>query len=423
MRAVSALLMSAVFAVCSQKAVAESTGGSGGWKLFNCRLGMFVHWGIYSVDGYHEQQRMRMRMDRREYERRAARFTAKEFDAESVVDAAESLGAEYIVFTSKHHDGFCMWNTKTTAFNVMNTPAKRDIVGELAAACSRRRMKLGLYYSNPDWHNPNAYNPLSTHQVPPEDGDMPDMESYRKYVKAQISELLSNYGEIVCLFWDIPTMIHAPEMNELVRSLQPGIAINDRGWGDKGDYSTPERGIADGAAFTNLTEACDSVGVQSWGYRVNEDYRTLGYITRSIDRVLARGGNFLLNIGPMADGRIPDETLSLLKRTGDWFRNVRASYCNCVVDSTVRGSDDVTATRCGNVLYLHYARGLPATGVKVSPFSDLPRRVVLMNTGGELKAELTVLPNDWENHEQALHIYGIPADRLSNESVIIQMCL
>ena len=414
------LLACLVGAFCAPTATADGGGDRSAWRLFDRRLGLFVHWGLYAVDGYHEQQRMRQRMGRAEYEKRRTSFTAAAFCADAYVDAAESLGAEYIVFTAKHHDGFCLWNTKTTDFNVMNTPARRDVLGELAAACRRRGMRLGLYYSNPDWHHPNAHNPRSTHQVAPEAGDCPDMRAYRAYVYAQMTELMTNYGELVCLFWDIPTQIPAPEMNALVRRLQPGILVNDRGWGEKGDYSTPERNVPDGAAFVGFTEACDSVGAQSWGYRADEDYRTLGYTTRAIDLTLARGGNFLLNVGPRADGAIPGEALSLLARTGDWYRRVRPSYRGRA-DPAIVGSDGVLATRVDETVYLHYAKGLCATGVKVRPFGQVPKRVRVLNTGDALKAELTVLPRDWEHPETSLHIYGIPADRLANESVVLEL--
>lgn len=415
------LLVCLVGAACAKATAADGGGDRPAWRLFDRRLGMFVHWGVYAVDGYHEQQRMRQRLGRADYERRAASFTASAFSADAYVDAAESLGAEYIVFTAKHHDGFCLWNTKTTDFNVMNTPAKRDVVGELAAACRRRGMRLGLYYSNPDWHHPQAYNPRSTHQVPPEAGDGPDMDAYRAYVKAQVTELLTRYGEIACLFWDIQTKIPAPEMNALVRRLQPGILVNDRGWGEKGDYSTPERSQPDGGTFSGLVEACDSVGAQSWGYRATEDYRTLGYVTRAIDRILTRGGNFLLNVGPRADGAIPDEALSLLARTGEWYRRVRVAYRQSAAAPEIVGSDGVLAARRGKKVFLHYANGLSATGVKVRPFREVPRRVSVLNTGEALKAELTVLPSDWERSETSLHIYGIPADRLANESVVLEL--
>jgi len=419
---VKRIIVCLLFVLVSTAALsAGTTPFRDGKGLFNRRLGMFVHWGIYAVDGYHEQQRMRQRMGRGEYEKRISCFTAEKFDADRFVDAAESLGAEYIVLTAKHHDGFCLWKTKTTDFNVMNAPARRDVVGEMAAACRLRGMKLGLYYSNPDWHHPNAYNPLSTHQVPPEPDDKPDMVAYREYVKAQVTELLTNYGEIVCLFWDIPTKIAAPEMNALVRNLQPGILINDRGWGEKGDYSTPERNLPEGTAFTNLTEACDSVGVQSWGYRANEDYRTVGYLTRSVDRILAMGGNYLLNVGPRADGTIPEEALDLLRKTGDWYRKVSESYRDVTTEPKAVAADGALVTRCGRTVYLHYPKGLDATGVNARPMATLPKKATLLNTGDDLKVELTVLPRDWEKKGRSLHIFGMRADRFTGEAVVIRL--
>ena len=391
------------------------------WKMFDRRLGMFVHWGIYSVGEWHEQERMRKQVPRAEYEKHAAGFTAERFAADRFVDVAESAGAEYIVFTAKHHDGFCMWDTKTTDFCVMNTPAKRDILKELADACRRRGMRFGLYYSNPDWHHPNAYNPKSTHQLEaPNPGDVPDLPKYIEYVKAQISELMTNYGEICCLFWDIPTKVEVPELNELVRRFQPKIMINDRGWGSVGDYSTPERGIPAGEAFPRPTEACDSVGAQSWGYRRNEDYRTLGYLTRAIDRTLTRGGNFLLNVGPKSDGTIPNESVDLLRRVGNWYSKVRESYQG--VEMVTNVVADALVTRRRNVLYLHYPDGILATGLNLAPLAVLPRAASVLNDGTDLKAELEYMPTSfWKDRKPTVHLQGIRADALANESVVIRL--
>ena len=392
------------------------------WQLFNRRLGMFVHWGIYSVNGFHEQERMRKRIPRAEYEALANRFTAEKFDPGKFIDAAESQGAEYIVFTAKHHDGFCLWDTKTTDFKVTKSPARRDVLGELAATCKRRGMKLGLYYSNPDWHHPNAYNPLSTHQVPPEPGDKPDMAKYREYVKAQVTELLSNYGEIVCFFWDIPTKIKDPEMNALVRRLQPDIKINDRGWGAKGDYSTPEREVPEGSLFPRPTEACDSVGADSWGYRANEDYRTVGCLTRSIDAILSMGGNYLLNVGPTANGTIPAESLDLLAKTGDWYKRVRESYRDIeTVTNLVSDASCFTTVR-GKTVYLHYPKGLTRRGLDLSPMTRLPKSATLLNTGKALACEVVQMPRSVERLKRpCLHVSGIPADELANESVVVRL--
>ena len=396
-----------------------------GQGLFNRRLGMFIHWGIYSVNGFHEQERMRKRVPRVEYEKAASGFTAERFDPDDFVRVAESAGAEYIVFTAKHHDGFCMWDTKTTDFKVTNTPAGRDVLKELADACRRRGMKLGLYYSNPDWHHPNAYNPKSTHQVDPERGDEPDLARYREYVKAQIRELLTGYGEIVCLFWDIPTKVAAPEMNELVRGLQPGILVNNRGWSDDWDYSTPEREQLEKAEFTRFTEACDSVGAQSWGYRIDEDYHTIGYLTRAIDGTLAKGGNYLLNVGPGPDGQIGRRAKETMRRVGEWYLKVRESFRGVRANPEIAAKNGCLVTDNGRAFYLHFNKGLDACGFGIPPYAAAPERVILLNTGSELKWKIEYQPkNFWyqdADHLECLHVLDVPADDLANECIVIKV--
>ena len=142
----------------------------------------------------------------------------------------------------------------------------------LADACKKHGMLLSLYYSNPDWHHPYGYNPASSHQWKAKYKDVVDTEKYRDFIKAQLTELLTNYGSIYTFFWDIPPKIEDASLNALIRELQPGIYINDRGW-SSGDFSTPEREqVAESRRFTRMTEACNSVGQQSWGYRRNEDF-------------------------------------------------------------------------------------------------------------------------------------------------------
>ena len=401
-----------------------------GKGLFNRRLGMFVHWGVYSVGAWHEQEFSRCGLSRAEYEKRLGGFTAEKFDADRFVDLAESAGAEYVVITAKHHDGFCLWDTKTTDYNAVRSPAKRDLLRELADACHRRGMGIGFYFSNPDWHAPFAHNDKSTHQVPLQPGDKPDMEKYVAYVKAQVTELCSNYGELCCFFWDIPTHVARPEMDELVRRLQPGIMINDRGWENRAtcDYSTPERDFKAVLPDGKQVEACDSVGQQSWGYRANEDYRSVGYLTRRIDRFLSAGGNFLINVGPKPDGTMPDEAVAIMAKVGSWLGKVRDSYRD-VVTVTDIGDRRVPAayTRRGDTLFVHFPNGLDATGVDLGPLARESVRATLLNTGKELKAKVEVMP--WNAKASAvytpakptLHVWGIPVDDCVGESVVIRL--
>ena len=395
-----------------------------GKGMFHRRLGMFIHWGVYSVGGWHEQELFRRRMSRVEYEAAfPSRFTGDRFDAGEFVDVAASAGAEYIVFTAKHHDGFCMWDTKTTDYKVTNTPLGRDVVRELADACQARGMRLGLYYSNPDWHHPNARNGNSTHQIPLQPGDKPDIDAYVAYMKAQITELLTSYGPLCCWFWDIPTGIERPEMDELVRRLQPGILINDRGWGngDTCDYSTPERDFDWQTPPGRHVEACDSVGVQSWGYRANEDYRTLAYLVRAIDRYLSCGGNYLLNVGPKPDGTVPDEAKALMRGVGRWYESVRESYHN-VENAPPLAQVGCSVTRRGDTLYLHLNKGLDATGFDAAPLDTLPKSAVLLNTGVPLDCELELFPKSApESAARTLHVFHLPTDALTDTCPVIRL--
>ncbi|MBR5527414.1 MAG: alpha-L-fucosidase, partial [Clostridia bacterium] len=231
-------------------------------------FGMFIHWGIYSQLKSHEQVLARYDMENRGYEKLIHTFDPVNYDPEEWVLLAKRAGMKYICFTTKHHDGFCMWDTKYTDYNIMHTPYGRDVTRMLAEACKKHGMKLSFYYSCPDWYHENAYNPNSTHQWKAADKEKGDTAKYREFVKNQITELLTAYGEIYTLFWDIPPRIRDESINALVRRLQPGILINNRGY-DEGDFSTPEREldeIAESGHFEKMTEACNSVGEQSWGY-------------------------------------------------------------------------------------------------------------------------------------------------------------
>jgi len=390
------------------------------------RFGMFNHYGLYALPArVSEWIRTRERMTDLQYDELRKIFDPDHFDAREWARIARRAGMKYAVLTAKHHDGFCLWDTATTDFKVTNTPAKRDVLKELSEACRRHGLKLGLYYSNPDWHHPNAYNPKSTHQMLPEPGDEPDLAKYREYVKAQVRELLTGYGEIVCLFWDIPTKVVAPEMNALVRSLQPGILVNNRGWSDDWDYSTPEREQLEKSEFTRFTEACDSVGAQSWGYRIDEDYHTVGYLTRAIDGTLAKGGNYLLNVGPRSDGTIGQRAQETMRRVGVWYAKVRESFRGVRANPEIAAKNGCLVTDNGREFYLHFNGGLDACGFGIPPYAESPERVVLLNTGKELKWKVEYLPkNFWyqdQKHLECLHVLDVPSDDLANECIVVKV--
>lgn len=390
------------------------------------RFGMFVHWGLYAIPGWHEQHMGRLGIPRQHYIQLARRFNPRKFDPDAWLDVAEAAGMRYICFTTKHHDGFCMWNTRYTDYNVMNTPYGRDVLAMLVEACRRRDIGLSLYYSNPDWHHPNAHNPLSSHQLDPEPGDRPDRAAYIAFTKNQISELLTNYGKIVSLFWDIPPQFADPSLNELVRELQPGIMINDRGY-SPGDYTTPERHVPKGMSFETPTEACQSVGRQSWGYRSNEDYYSNWVLTSSVARIMAMGGNYLLNIGPKADGTLPARAVQSIRKVGAWYQRVREAFEGAEPASHLLGRADLLLTRRENTLYVHFCQGLEASGIALNPLVSLPERVTILNTGKSAAFALDKMPTHfagwWEKKpiQPCLHVSNIPVDRLSSEAITLKL--
>ena len=391
------------------------------------KFGMFIHWGIYAATGLQEQAIARYDMDRDEYEDLAKSFNPYLYDPEEWVLLAKEAGMKYICFTTKHHDGFCMWDTKYTDYNVMNTPYGKDVLKMLADACEKHGMLLSLYYSNPDWHHEYGYNPASTHQWKVVQTEKVNIDIYKEYVKNQITELLTNYGKIYTLFWDIPARVYDPSMNELVRKLQPDIYINDRGW-DKGDFSTPEREYKDedGMAFTRMTEACNSVGEQSWGYRENEDFHSKRYLCSAIDRMMAMGASYILNVGPDARGVITDEYKKHLMKVADWYKRMEGCLECHEPDNfnyDIRKNNAYITTKKNGKTYIHFYDGLHSSAFSFRYFPSIPKKIRLMNTGEELPFANEILPEFHSNGMgvRFLHVYGIPVDDLASEPIVVEV--
>ena len=395
----------------------------------NNKFGMFIHWGIYALTKIQDQAIARFNLEREEYENLAKEFNPVKYNPEEWVKLAKSAGMKYICFTTKHHDGFCMWDTKYTHYNIINTPYGKDVLKELADACQKHGMLLSLYYSNPDWHHEYGYNPNSSHQWRCVQTDKFDLDIYKTYIKNQVTELLTNYGPIYTFFWDIPPQVNDESMNELVRKLQPNILINDRGW-STGDFSTPEReyGAQSGGWFTRMTEACNSVGQQSWGYREKEDFYTIRHLTCSIDKIMSKGGSYLLNVGPSPEGEITKEYSNRICKIGDWYNRMQGCLENAEQDAfdyESRGNV-CAATKKNGKTYLHFYEGLISSAVNLKNYPSLPKNVKLLNTGKILEATIEYLPEFFDGdtgrcEDKYLHITGIPSDDLVQEPIVIEI--
>ena len=390
------------------------------------RFGMFIHWGIYSLTGVHEQALIKTDISHEEYEALARSFDPVKYDPEEWVLLAKSAGMKYICFTAKHHDGFCMWNTKQTDYNVMNTPYGKDVLKMLSDACKKHGIELSIYYSCPDWHHEYGHNPASTHQWGAKYPDKVDTGLYIEYVKAQVEELLTGYGKIYAFYWDIPPKIDDPSVNEMIRELQPGIYINDRGY-DRGDFSTPEREFeaAASARYTKMTEACNSVGEQSWGFRANEDFYSLRHIISAIDRYMAMGASYVLNVGPTAEGEISEEYAKRIRRIGDWYNRMGGALeCHEAdpFDYQIVGNYCIPTVKDGKT-YLHFPDGLRSDSVALRRFPNLPKSVKLLNTGTHPEFKVSMLPAYCEDGKplEHLHVRGIPVDDLSSEAIVLEI--
>ncbi|MEN7973935.1 MAG: alpha-L-fucosidase, partial [Verrucomicrobiota bacterium] len=292
------------------------------------RFGMFVHWGLYAINAWQEQEQQRLSIPRQEYEKLISRFNPANFDPDAWIDLAQKAGMEYLTFTAKHLDGFCMWDTDQTDYKVTRSPYGKDVLAKVAEACHRRDFPLCIYYCLVDNHHPSYPISGKGHALKqPEPDDVPNLEKYLGYVRKQVRELCTDYGKIHGFWWDVNQLDHVdPSFNAMIRELQPGVVINDRGFSEA-DFGTPERdwvkSIDEDLEFDKLVEACNSVGKESWGYRIDEDYFTTVHLMRGIANMFAKGGNYLLNVGPDADGVVPPQAVERLEKIGNWLGNVK----------------------------------------------------------------------------------------------------
>lgn len=318
-------------------ALAASNGGEpvdrriDAWR--KARFGMFIHWGPVSLKGTEIGWSRGAQVPVEEYDRLYRDFNPTQFDARAWTRLARDAGMNYLVLTSKHHDGFCLWSSDLTDYDMESTPFRRDIVRELAEACRRDRLTFALYHSICDWRHPEY--PLGSpggRTTKP----APDMNRYVAYLHGQLDELLTRYGPLGILWfdgeWEAPwTESLGRELYDFVRVRQPGILINNRvakGREDMagttaagafaGDYDTPEQRIG---RFENRRpwESCITL-CQQWAWKPDDPMKSLEECLRTLVTCVGGDGNLLLNVGPMPDGRIEPRQADRLREIGAWLR-------------------------------------------------------------------------------------------------------
>jgi len=288
------------------------------------RFGMFVHWGLYSQLGRHEWVMNRERIPVKEYEKLADSWKVKPRPAREWVRLAKKAGMKYMVMTTKHHEGFCLWDTQMKDYNSVKHGPQRDLVREYVEACREFDLKIGFYYSLMDWHHPDGARSAK---------DEAARRRFLDFTQGCVRELMSNYGKIDVLWYDVAWPLDSAEawesrkMNRMVRGLQPDIIINNRSYLPE-DFGTPEEHIRaedEGRAW----ESCMTFN-GSWGYMPYapaEDWRSVREVLGMLQQVTAGGGNLLLNIGPAPDGSVPPEAVERLVPVGKWLaKNGEAVY-------------------------------------------------------------------------------------------------
>lgn len=391
------------------------------------KLGLFLHWGLYALEGWHEQDQWRRNWSRADYAKLAQRFTGKKFDPHAWIDVAEEMGASYICLTTKHADGFCLFESRHTDFHSVNTPFGRDVVRELADACHERDMPLFLYYSIVDEHHPGyPHAGRRWEYAGPQPGDTPSKAAYLDYVRAQVTELCTQYGKIHGFWWDAnPAAWRDASINALIRKLQPGIVINNRGF-DAGDYGTPERDWDDSVNeqlhFTRPTEACQALGSQSWGHRREEDYYTFVHLVRSLAKIHGKGGHYLLNTGPKPDGSIDAAERRTLRSLGKWSRATREAFDGVKRVSDLLVTRDVLLTRKdARTYYVIVHQPQTTRAVQLKPFTSLPARATELVTGRPVQTRNDVLPWDHELEKGFLRLYNLPDALLNTTAAVIKL--
>ncbi|WP_142688277.1 alpha-L-fucosidase [Chitinophaga polysaccharea] len=335
-------------------------------RFMDLRFGMFIHWGPVTLRGTEIGWSRHVQVPAADYDTLYRQFNPVKFDADEWVKTASDAGMKYLTITAKHHDGFCLWPSAYTDYNIMATPFKKDVVGLLAKACKKYHIKFCIYYSVLDWHYPEY--PIDNPNDTTERGIRKDahMEKYVTYMKNQLKELVKNYDPYMLWFdgpWEKPwTPEMALDMYVYLKTLKKDLIINNRlgkafsGTGASGtasflgDYDTPEQRIGD-LDMNTPWETCMTI-CEQWAWKPNDKMKSLQTCIQTLAKAAGGNGNLLFNVGPRPDGMIAPEQAARLREMGDWLRKYGAAIYN-THSGPYYPNSQYAATRNGNKIYLH----------------------------------------------------------------------
>lgn len=383
----------------------EPTPGDTQWFVHD-RFGLFIHWGLYALGARHEWIKHLEGLSTEQYDKYFRHFDPDLYDPELWAKAAAGAGMKYFVVTSKHHEGFCLWDSKLTEYKATNTPAKRDLLQPMVKAFRGQNMRVGFYHSLLDWHHPDytvdVNHPMRYSKEYRDADANRDLRHYADYLHGQTRELLTQFGKVDIIWFDfsIPPAHDFPgkgkddwrseELIKMVRELQPGILINDRLEIDQ-DIKTPEQFLPRSWVHVNgkpvVWEACHTFS-GSWGYhRDEESWKSVEQLVKILVECVSMGGNLLLNVGPTGRGEFDQRSLDRLAGMGEWMRRHGRSIYGCTqapAEFAVPKDCRYTYNPATKRLYLHIF-SWPFRHLHLDNMADRVEYAQLLNDASELR--------------------------------------
>ncbi|MGM7719379.1 alpha-L-fucosidase [Metabacillus sp. Hm71] len=407
------------------------------------RFGMFIHWGLYAIPARGEWVRSFEKLSIEDYQPFFDEFNPIHYDPRVWAKAAKGAGQKYAVLTTKHHDGFCLFESKLTEYKATNTPAKRDLIKEYVEAFRAEGIKVGFYYSIIDWYH-DHYPKYGDRQHPMRDNERYkdeeiDFDQYLEYMHGQVRELLTNYGKIDVMWFDFSyddmtgEKWRATELVEMIRSLQPDILIDNRLGGNikasnpevyAGDFYSPEQivppqGILNENGVQVPWEACITLN-DHWGYHAHDkNYKSPKQVIRTLVECVSKNGNFLLNVGPDAKGEIPSESLEILEAVGKWMKKNGESIYGCGASSLPK-PEWGRYTKKGNLLYAHvYDRGIGP--IYFQGLKGKIKKARLLADGSEIKVQTPWMAEQYSDISSGAFIHLTGAQLPDEWDTVIEL--
>lgn len=381
--------------------------GDASWFIHD-RLGMFIHWGLYALPARHEWVKSYECTTDEEYQRYFDHFDPDLYDPHAWARAAKDAGMKYLVITTKHHEGFCLWDSRYTDYKATNTPYGKDLLRPMVEAFRSEGLRVGFYYSLIDWHHPDfpidRHHPMRDSEAHRQQSEHRDIRKYAEYMHGQVRELLTEFGQVDYLFLDFSYPgedgkggddWQSEELVKMVRELQPNILVNDRadlldtdwGW----DFRTPEQFMArewvkvDGQPV--LWETCQTFS-GSWGYHRDEaSWKSVRQLVQMLVDIVSRGGNLLLNVGPTARGEFDERAMDRLSGIGKWMKYHNRSIYGCTQAPeafTALQDCRLTYNPDTNRLYVHVF-AWPFKELHLDGFAGKVKYAQLLNDGSEIR--------------------------------------